>query len=66
VKGDEIDDKNWGLSLCISFLRYFLLDVLDDAFSMVHINELKLNKKTTASENKDLEEWKKDKFTWTC
>jgi hypothetical protein len=66
VKRDEIDNKNWGLSLFITFLRYYLYDVLDDVLSIAHITELKLNNKTTPSENKDLEQWKKDKFTWTC
>jgi hypothetical protein len=33
---------------------------------MIYINELKMNKKFTASENKDLDQWKKDKLTKTC
>ena len=33
---------------------------------MIQLNELKMNKKTTVSENKDLDQWKKDKITRTC
>lgn len=66
MKGDEIENKNWGLSLCIYFLRYYIFDVSEEVLHMLHINELKTNKKTTINENKDLDKWKKDKLTRTC